>query len=80
MVNKDNLSELPALLEYVAKFQPKDIEDLYTFYRMQFDAEKLLSMVIEPPLLDGVMRFFSIGILTRIEELLDEKKRAEEMN
>lgn len=80
MVNKESIAELKVLLDYVSKFQVKDIDDLHALYRMQFDQAKLQLMILEPTLLDGVMRFFSIGILTRIEELLEEKQRKSELN
>lgn len=64
-------------MEYAAKFkdQPNVIDDLNFMYEVFNDPINLFRLITNADGLNGILNFASIGILTRIEELLEEEKR-----
>lgn len=79
---QENVNDLSKYLEYAAKFkdQPGVIDDLNFMYEIFSDPILLHGLINSPIGLAGVLNFASIGLLTRIEELLEEEKKKHQMN
>jgi hypothetical protein len=79
---RENVKDLSGYLKYAAKFkdQPGVIDDLNFMYEMFSDPLLLHGLINSPEGLAGVLNFASIGVLTRIEELLEEEKNKHQMN
>ncbi len=79
---QENVKDLAKYLEYAAKFkdQPGVIDDLNFMYEGFSDPNMLISLITNPAGLAGILDFASIGLLTRIEELLEEEKKKAQMN
>ena len=77
---QENVKELEKLLKYSAEIKLTDLESMNILYNFQFDPNEFYYSMSNPLFLDFFLRFFSIGILTRMSELLEEKKRKEELN
>lgn len=79
---QENVNDLSKYLEYAAKFkdQPNVIDDLNFMYEGFSDPNMLISLITNPAGLTGILNFASIGLLTRIEELLEEEKKKHQMN
>lgn len=79
---QENVQDLAKYLEYAAKFkdQPGVIDDLNFMYEIFSDPITLFSLITNSDGLSGILNFASIGLLTRIEELLEEEKKKAQMN
>jgi hypothetical protein len=72
---KENLKDLDVLTTYISKVKYEDLEHLNTIYNKQFDPQELFKMISDPLYLDFILRFFSLALLTKMSELIDEEKK-----
>lgn len=74
---QENVKDLPKYLKYAEGFkdQPNVIDDLNFMYEGFDDPNVLIGLITNPAGLAGILNFASIGLLARIEELLEEEKK-----